>query len=157
MVFVFILGMVAGLAAPIFVRWAKAGGVTLAGAAALLVGAALTGVLNPDPREGLAAIEPDLVPYLFGHLADGNLHIVLNRAGPLLPEKAAMIEAVLYRDLASLGGSFSAEHGVGSKRIHSLVATADATKIRAMHLIKGAFDPAHLLNAGKVLPKTSGR
>src|SRR4029077_15987182 len=108
-------------------------------------------------REGLAAIEPDLVPSRVGHLADGNLHIVLNRAGPLSPEKAAMIEAVLYRDLARLGGSFSAEHGVGSKRIHSLVATADATKIRAMHLIKGAFDPAHLLNAGKVLPKTSVR
>jgi hypothetical protein len=65
MVFVFILGMVAGLAAPIFVRWAKAGGVTLAGAAALLVVAALTGVLNPDPREGLAAIEANRREYLF--------------------------------------------------------------------------------------------
>ena len=65
MVFVFILGMVAGLAAPILVRWAKAGGVTLAGAAALLVVAALTGVLNPDPREGLAAIEANRREYLF--------------------------------------------------------------------------------------------
>ena len=102
--------------------------------------------------EGLGAVEPDLAPYLFGHLADGNLHIVLNRAGPLAPHTAAAVEAVLYGDLASLGGSFSAEHGVGSKRIHSLFATTAATKLAAMARIKDALDPGHLLNPGKVLP-----
>ncbi|MCC2690626.1 MAG: linked oxidase, partial [Rhizobiaceae bacterium] len=56
---------------------------------------------------GLSAIEPDLAPYLFGHLADGNLHIVLNRAGPLPDGMAAAIEDVLYRDIRALGGSFS--------------------------------------------------
>jgi len=103
--------------------------------------------------EGLCAIEPDLAPYLFGHLADGNLHIVLNRAGPLAPPTAAAVEALLYGDLASLGGSFSAEHGVGSKRIHSLFATTAATKLAAMALIKDALDPGRLLNPGKVLPE----
>ncbi|TGV64077.1 FAD-binding oxidoreductase, partial [Mesorhizobium sp. M00.F.Ca.ET.158.01.1.1] len=75
----------------------------------------------------LAAIEPGLAPYIFGHLADGNLHIILNRRGPLAPEIAERVERVLYQQLREIGGSFSAEHGVGSKRIHSLLATADPT------------------------------
>lgn len=101
----------------------------------------------------LRAIDPLLCPYIFGHLADGNLHIVLNRAGPLEPELEAAVEACLYSGLRELGGSFSAEHGVGSKRIHALLATADAGKIAAMDLIKRALDPAGLMNPGKVLPK----
>jgi FAD/FMN-containing dehydrogenase len=102
---------------------------------------------------GLSAIEPDLAPYLFGHLADGNLHIVLNRAGPLPDGMAAAIEDVLYRDIRALGGSFSAEHGVGSKRLHSLVATADPVKLKAMQSVRRALDGQSTMNPGKVLPQ----
>ena len=101
---------------------------------------------------GLAAIDPELKPYIFGHLADGNLHIVLNRPGPLPEPLAATVEAILYADLAALGGSFSAEHGVGSKRIHSLIATADQTKLKLMQQVKGTLDGPLLMNPGKVLP-----
>lgn len=101
---------------------------------------------------GLAAIKPDLAPYMFGHLADGNLHIVLNRPGPLAPDLAAAVENVLYARLRDIGGSFSAEHGVGSKRIHSLLATADPTKLEAMQRIKQALDDQSIMNPGKVLP-----
>ncbi len=66
---------------------------------------------------GLARIDARLVPYVFGHLADGNLHIVLNRAGPLDDAISSAVEHVLYANLRALGGSFSAEHGVGAKRI----------------------------------------
>jgi FAD/FMN-containing dehydrogenase len=102
--------------------------------------------------DGLSAIEADLAPYLFGHLADGNLHIVLNREGPLPESVAAAVEEVLYRDIRAIGGSFSAEHGVGSKRIGSLLATADPTKLRLIAKVRRALDGEELLNPGKVLP-----
>jgi len=102
--------------------------------------------------EGLAQIDGGITPYLFGHLADGNLHIVLNRPGPLPDAIAAAVEAVLYPGLHDMGGSFSAEHGVGSKRLHSMSACADPGKQSAMRLVKQALDPAQIMNPGKVLP-----
>ncbi|WP_214474288.1 FAD-binding oxidoreductase [Mesorhizobium sp. dw_380] len=100
---------------------------------------------------GLAAIEPGLAPYVFGHLADGNLHIILNQ-GPLAPDVAQAVDSVLYQQLREIGGSFSAEHGVGSKRIQSLLATADPTKLAAMELVKRALDGQSIMNPDKVLP-----
>ena len=103
-------------------------------------------------QSGLAALDATLQPYLFGHLADGNLHIVLNREGPLPDALSAAVEQVLYRELPALGGSFSAEHGVGSKRIGSMFDTVDATKLALMARVKQLFDPAREMNPGKVLP-----
>jgi FAD/FMN-containing dehydrogenase len=108
-----------------------------------------------DVQAALAAIDPTLAPYLFGHLADGNLHIVLNRQGPLPEALAAEIEHVLYRNLQSLGGSFSAEHGVGSKRIDSMIDTTDHVKLALMTSIKNLLDPEVAMNRGKVLPASS--
>ena len=103
-------------------------------------------------KSGLARIDADLVPYVFGHLADGNLHIVLNRAGPLDDAVSGAVEHVLYANLRALGGSFSAEHGVGAKRRAALVATSDPVKLATMMRIKQALDPDQTLNPGKVLP-----
>jgi FAD/FMN-containing dehydrogenase len=100
----------------------------------------------------LAAVSPGLAPFVYGHLGDGNLHISLNRGGDALSaEEIAAVESVLYRGLRDLGGSFSAEHGVGAKRIHALYATADPVKLDLMRIIKQALDPADLMNPGKVL------
>ena len=85
-------------------------------------------------------------------MADGNLHIVLNRTGPLTHEISSAVEQILYPSLQSLGGSFSAEHGVGSKRIFSLISTVNPTKLNLMALIKTTVDPRQLINPGKVLP-----
>jgi len=101
---------------------------------------------------GLARIDSQLLPYVFGHLADGNLHIVLNCAGPLDDALSSAVEHVLYAALRALGGSFSAEHGVGAKRIAALVATSDPVKLATMMRIKRALDPDQTLNPGKVLP-----
>jgi FAD/FMN-containing dehydrogenase len=95
-----------------------------------------------------------LAPFVFGHLADGNLHIIFNHRGPFDATTSAAVETILYRDLRALGGSFSAEHGVGSKRIHALKATTDPTKLAAMKAIKQALDPRGLMNPGKVLEET---
>ena len=104
--------------------------------------------------DGLRAIDPSMRPYLYGHLADGNLHISLNRPGPLDEGSAARVEAVLYGDLRAIGGSFSAEHGVGSERIGPMIDTADPTKLELMKAVKAALDPRGLMNPGKVLPAT---
>ncbi|MGB8861088.1 MAG: FAD-binding oxidoreductase [Ilumatobacteraceae bacterium] len=101
---------------------------------------------------GLTAIDPTLAPYVFGHIADGNLHVSINRTAPLEPELAARIDDVLYRDVRRLGGSFSAEHGVGSKRIGPMFDTTDPTKLGLMRLMKTTLDPLDLMNPGKVLP-----
>ncbi len=103
-------------------------------------------------QQGLSALDPALAPYLFGHLADGNLHIVLNRPGPLAPALSDQVEAVLYGNLRALGGSFSAEHGVGSKRIGAMFDTLDPVKLATMAHVKHMLDPANLFNPGKVLP-----
>ena len=89
-------------------------------------------------------------PFLFGHLADGNLHIIFNHAGPFAPDTSARVEEILYRSLRALGGSFSAEHGVGSKRIGALNATADPGKLALMATVKRALDPNGLINPGKL-------
>lgn len=101
---------------------------------------------------GFAEVSPGLAPYVFGHLGDGNLHIMLNRAADeLTAEDIAGVERVLYEGIRSLGGSFSAEHGVGSKRIHALYATADPVKLALMRSVKHLLDPRGLINPGKVL------
>ena len=99
----------------------------------------------------LREIDPALCPYLFGHLADGNLHIVLNVAGPLPPNRQSAIEAAIYQDLRSMGGSFSAEHGVGSKRIDALQSYSDPVKVELMGQIKRLLDPCGICNPGKVI------
>ena len=103
-------------------------------------------------RAGLAKLDANLDPYVFGHLADGNLHIVLDGSGPLPPEKQKFVEGVLYTGLHAMGGSFAAEHGVGSKRIGALLSTVGSAKLDLMRTVKAALDPNGLMNPGKVLP-----
>jgi FAD/FMN-containing dehydrogenase len=98
----------------------------------------------------LAQHDPAWRPYIFGHLADGNLHIILNQAGPLPPDRAQAVEHILYRNLQAMGGSFSAEHGVGSKRIGAMNDTTDSTKLAAMAQVKQLLDPQMLMNPGKL-------
>jgi FAD/FMN-containing dehydrogenase len=102
-------------------------------------------------RPALKAIDQAIEPYLFGHLADGNLHIVLNLSGPLRQDVRTAIETVIYDELRGLGGSFSAEHGIGSKRIAALKRNADPVKLALMAQLKTLFDPDNLCNPGKVV------
>jgi FAD/FMN-containing dehydrogenase len=77
---------------------------------------------------------------------------MLNRSAEATSAQVvAAVEGVLYDNIRALGGSFSAEHGVGSKRIHALYATADPVKLKLMQSVKQALDPAGILNPGKVV------
>jgi FAD/FMN-containing dehydrogenase len=83
---------------------------------------------------------------LFGHLADGNLHV--NTLGPG-PEEDAADDAVL-RLVARLGGSISSEHGIGVAKARWLHLTRSPADIAAMRAIKAALDPRGLLNPGVI-------
>ena len=100
----------------------------------------------------LAEVEAGLGAYVFGHVADGNLHILLDRDTPADAALQARIEAAIYAPLAGCGGVFSAEHGIGASRRHHLAALADPVRIELMRAFKRLLDPADLLNPGKVLP-----
>jgi FAD/FMN-containing dehydrogenase len=105
-----------------------------------------------EMMRGLKALDPSLEPFVFGHLADGNLHVVLNRSGPMPEDLTRAVEEVLYRPLSNFGGSLSAEHGIGSKRIEALNTYANPTKLRLMRTLRRAIGGSPcLFNEEKIL------
>ncbi|PZQ52173.1 MAG: hydroxyacid dehydrogenase [Rhodovulum sulfidophilum] len=103
--------------------------------------------------EGVA---PGLRINCFGHLGDGNLHfnVFPPRGVPRAdfdPIRGRVKEAV--HDLThALGGSVSAEHGVGRLKTGDMARYADPGRLAAMRAIKAALDPRGILNPGAVLP-----
>jgi FAD/FMN-containing dehydrogenase len=89
-------------------------------------------------------------------VGDGNLHYnILVPQGTDRIEFTRLIERslslLLYDTAAALGGTFSAEHGVGRFKKHLLEKYGDAGRVAAMRRIKAAFDPANIMNAGAVV------
>jgi FAD/FMN-containing dehydrogenase len=101
----------------------------------------------------VADLAPNAVTWLFGHAGDGNVHV--NITG-LDPDDERVDEAVLEL-VASMGGSISAEHGIGTaKRRWLRLAHTDA-EIAAMAAIKDALDPDRILNPNALLPRAQAR
>ncbi len=100
--------------------------------------------------EDLKGIDADYAPYVFGHLADGNLHISINADSPPR-ERYRAIEDVLYAGLREIGGSFSAEHGVGLDKRDAYERHADPVKQELARAVKALLDPENLMNPGKVV------
>jgi FAD/FMN-containing dehydrogenase len=100
---------------------------------------------------GLKKIDAAYAPYVFGHLADGNLHISINTDGPLSHALHEAIEDVLYEGLNEAGGSFSAEHGVGLEKREAYERHADPVKQALARSIKTMLDPGNVMNPGKIV------
>ncbi len=98
-------------------------------------------------RERVDAVAPGARTILFGHALDGNLHV--NVLGPG-PDDDAVDEAVLRLTL-ELGGSISAEHGIGVAKARWLSLDRTAAELAAMRAIKRALDPDGILNPGVLL------
>jgi FAD/FMN-containing dehydrogenase len=90
------------------------------------------------------------VVILFGHLAEGNMHINL-LAATEADVDGTVTDAVL-RLVAAHGGSISAEHGIGLAKRRWLPLTRTPADVAAMRSIKQAFDPGGILSPGRVLP-----
>jgi FAD/FMN-containing dehydrogenase len=97
---------------------------------------------------------PDVVVVTFGHLGDGNLHFSLNLPAGTGPAELMKLWDSVSRDVhtvaAELGGSFSAEHGIGTLKRHELQRLADPVALDLMRTIKAALDPAGIMNPGKL-------
>jgi len=100
--------------------------------------------------EGLAQLAVPCVAYVIGHLGDGNLHLTIAARAPLDAVKAD-IEELVYDGLKSMGGSFSAEHGIGLEKKAALARIGDPGKLAAMKAVKHALDPLAMMNPGKVI------
>jgi D-lactate dehydrogenase (cytochrome) len=101
------------------------------------------------------ALIPDARIFAFGHLGDGNIHY--NISQPVGADKAAFIarwrevNAVVHAVVHAHGGSISAEHGVGQLKRDELIASRPAIETELMNRIKQAFDPAGIMNPGKMV------
>ena len=140
------------------------------------------GVVEAQPREGgsikhdvsvpisevarfveraTAAVEarlPGIRPVPFGHVGDGNIHFNLTQ--PLGMDKAAYLARwaefnTLVHDIAvALGGSISAEHGIGRLKPAELARYRSPLELRLMAELKRALDPDNIMNPGKILPSS---
>ena len=108
--------------------------------------------------EGTAAAEA-LVPGIracpFGHMGDGNIHFNFSQPagadGKDFMAGAEPVHAAVYEIVMRLGGSVSAEHGIGQLKTGLLKQVKDPVALELMRAIKRALDPNGIMNPGKVL------
>jgi FAD/FMN-containing dehydrogenase len=93
--------------------------------------------------------------FIFGHLGDGNLHIIVQVAPSVYAAVRSKIEALVYRGIEPFGGSVSAEHGIGIEKKAWLSVSRKAPELALMRTIKAALDPRGILNPGKILDMAS--
>jgi FAD/FMN-containing dehydrogenase len=91
----------------------------------------------------------------FGHIGDGNIHYNVSMADPALNarliEDPAPVNRIVYDCVARLGGSISAEHGLGQLKREEIQRYKSPLELELMRAIKHTLDPHHLMNPGKVV------
>lgn len=108
-----------------------------------------------EADEAVTKLIPGARPFAFGHLGDGNIHY--NVSQPVGADTAAYLERwhdvnhVVHGVVAKLGGSISAEHGIGILKRDELPHVKDPVAMDIMRSIKSILDPLNILNPGKVL------
>jgi FAD/FMN-containing dehydrogenase len=99
------------------------------------------------------APEGDVLSY--GHAGDGNLHFNVSQKPDAdiksFMARGPMLELAMFDLVESLGGSISAEHGIGRLKAGEFARRADPVELEVMHALKRALDPKGILNPGKVL------
>lgn len=101
-------------------------------------------------RKAVDELYPENQTWVFGHLGDGNLHILI-APGDGSPEARHRIEEAVYAPLQAIGGSISGEHGIGLEKKPWLHLSRSEAEIDALRRLKATFDPRGILNPGKVL------
>jgi len=91
---------------------------------------------------------PDGKIAFLGHMGDGNLHIAIGAGGE---DDRHGVEACVYEPLRPIGGSISAEHGIGLEKKPWLDVSRSADERKLMKDIKQLLDPGNILNPGKIL------
>ena len=88
--------------------------------------------------------------WIFGHLGDGNLLVIVQVQLQNYLTLRPKIEALVYGPLGSSGGSISAEHGIGLEKKPYLSVCRSESEIALMRALKTALDPDRMLNPGKI-------
>ncbi len=103
----------------------------------------------------VAAACPEFEVVWYGHIGDGNVHLNILKpeamAQGAFQERCAGLGRGVFEVVARYGGSVSAEHGVGLLKKDCLRYTRSAREIAIMRQLKSVFDPAGILNPGKLL------
>jgi len=109
-------------------------------------------------RKATAAVEalcPGIRVLAFGHVGDGNVHFnmqqPLDADGPAFLARWDELNEPVMRIVKEMNGSFSAEHGIGLLKVDELAADKSPVELALMRDIKRTFDPAGIMNPGKVL------
>jgi D-lactate dehydrogenase (cytochrome) len=108
-----------------------------------------------EANAAVVKLMPGARPVPFGHLGDGNIHY--NVSQPVGADTAAFLarwhelNAVVFEIVLKMGGSISAEHGIGVLKRDELPEVKDKTAIELMRSFKALLDPLGIMNPGKVL------
>ena len=119
------------------------------------VAVGLVPTLIREATPAVEAFEPGARVVAFGHLGDGNIHF--NVSQPVGADSQAFLDRwdamneIVHGIVARLGGSYSAEHGVGQLKRELLARWKDPASLSVMRQIKAALDPNGVMNPGKVL------
>ena len=100
----------------------------------------------------LPELDPDADVLIVSHLGDGNVHYTVWPSKDDDNHKDKIMEEI-ENVVLTLGGSFSAEHGIGLSKLSSMERQKDRVSLDVMRQIKNAIDPQGIMNPGKVLPK----
>jgi FAD/FMN-containing dehydrogenase len=107
-------------------------------------------------RAAVEALIPGARPVPFGHLGDGNVHF--NISQPVGADRSAFlarwaeVSAAVHAIALDLGGSISAEHGIGVLKREAMAAIKSPVELDLMRGLKRLLDPNGILNPGKLLP-----
>jgi FAD/FMN-containing dehydrogenase len=105
----------------------------------------------------LSAAFPGIRSFAFGHLGDGNIHFnplqAAGEAASLWKGRLDQANRITHDVAVALGGSITAEHGIGLLRREELAFYKSSVDLDLMRSVKQALDPHNIFNPGKVLPK----
>jgi FAD/FMN-containing dehydrogenase len=102
-----------------------------------------------EVQGALRARWPKMTMMVFGHLGDGNLHLIPG-VGDGSAKAHREVEDIIYGSLRRQGGSVSAEHGIGLEKRDFLSFSRSPGEIALMRTLKKAYDPRGILNPGKI-------
>jgi D-lactate dehydrogenase (cytochrome) len=117
---------------------------------------ALVPAFIAEANEAVVKLMPGARPVPFGHLGDGNIHynVTQPKEGTTTADFLARwhdVNAVVFDVVLRMGGSISAEHGIGQLKVADLPDVKDPVAIELMRSLKAMLDPLNILNPGKVL------
>ena len=108
------------------------------------------GIIINNILQQLQSLDDVLGIYPFGHVADGNMHLIVGKQNDS-QELTKKINQIVYAQLQEVKGSISAEHGIGLDKKPYLHLSRTQDEIHIMKGLKRLFDPKNILNPGRIV------